>query len=48
MGDGVGDVSGAGLALERIIAAPSVILRRASPRLVAPHTKGTLKAHLPM
>ena len=34
--------------LERIIAAPSVIRRSASPRLVAPHTKGTVKAHLSM
>ena len=29
--------------LVRIMAAPSAILRRASPRLRAPHTKGTLK-----
>ena len=34
--------------LERIIAAPSPIRRRASPRLVAPQTNGTLKAHLSM
>jgi hypothetical protein len=34
--------------LERIIAAPSPIRRSASPRLVAPHTKGTLNAHLSM
>ncbi len=34
--------------LERIIAAPSVIRRRASPRLVAPQTKGTVNAHLSM
>ena len=34
--------------LERIIAAPSAIRRSASPRLVAPHTNGTLKAHLSM
>jgi len=27
--------------LERIIAAPSVMRRSASPRLVAPHTNGT-------
>jgi hypothetical protein len=30
----------------RIIAAPSAIRRRASPRLVAPQTNGALKAHL--
>jgi hypothetical protein len=29
--------------LERIIAAPSVMRRSASPRLVAPHTNGTVK-----
>ena len=34
--------------LERIIAAPSVIRRSASPRLVAPHTNGTVNAHLSM
>ena len=34
--------------LERIIAAPSAIRRRASPRLVAPQTNGTLNAHLSM
>src|SRR6202042_2599365 len=34
--------------LERIIAAPSPIRLSASPRLVAPQTKGTLKAHLSM
>jgi hypothetical protein len=34
--------------LERIIAAPSVIRRSASPRLVAPQTKGTVKFHLSM
>ena len=34
--------------LERIIAAPSPIRRSASPRLVAPHTNGILKAHLSM
>ena len=34
--------------LERIIAAPSAIRRSASPRLVAPHTKGTVKACLSM
>ena len=33
---------------DRIIAAPSPILRSASPRLVAPHTNGTLKSHLSM
>ena len=34
--------------LERIIAAPSAIRRSASPRLVAPHTNGTLNCHLSM
>ena len=34
--------------LERIMAAPSAIRRRASPRLVAPHTKGTVNCHLSM
>ncbi len=34
--------------LERIMAAPSEIRRNASPRLVAPHTKGTSKFHLSM
>ncbi len=34
--------------LDRIIAAPSVMRRSASPRLVAPHTNGTVKAHLSM
>ena len=34
--------------LERIIAAPSEIRRRASPRLVAPHTNGTVNCHLSM
>ena len=34
--------------LERIIAAPSPIRRSASPRFVAPHTNGTLNAHLSM
>ena len=34
--------------LEQIIAAPSVIRRSASPRLVAPHTNGTVKRHLSM
>ena len=34
--------------LERIIAAPSPIRRSASPRLVAPQTKGTSKASLSM
>ena len=33
---------------ERIIAAPSLMRRSASPRLVAPHTNGTSKAHLSM
>ena len=31
-----------------IMAAPSEMRRRASPRLVAPHTKGTAKGHLSM
>ncbi len=34
--------------LERIMAAPSEIRRSASPRFVAPHTNGTVKAHLSM
>ena len=34
--------------LERIMAAPSVMRRSASPRLVAPQTKGTVKACLSM
>ena len=34
--------------LERIMAAPSAIRRRASPRLVAPHTNGTVNCHLSM
>ena len=34
--------------LERIIAAPSLMRRSASPRLVAPHTNGTVKFHLLM
>ena len=34
--------------LERIMQAPSLMRRSASPRLVAPHTKGTVKAHLSM
>ena len=33
---------------ERIIAAPSEIRRSASPRFVAPQTKGTSKGHLSM
>ena len=33
---------------ERIIAAPSAMRRSASPRLVAPQTKGTVNAHLSM
>ena len=33
---------------ERIMAAPSLMRRSASPRLVAPHTNGTVKAHLSM
>ena len=32
--------------LDRIIAAPSAIRRSASPRLVAPHTNGTVNFHL--
>ena len=31
---------------ERIRQAPSEMRRSASPRVVAPHTKGTVKAHL--
>ena len=34
--------------LERIMHAPSLMRRSASPRFVAPHTKGTVKAHLSM
>ena len=34
--------------LERIMAAPSEMRRKASPRLVAPQTKGTENAHLSM
>ena len=34
--------------LERIIAAPSLMRRSASPRFVAPQTKGTVKFHLSM
>ncbi len=34
--------------LERIIAAPSLSRRSASPRLVAPQTNGTVKGHLSM
>ena len=33
---------------ERIIAAPSVMRRSASPRFVAPHTNGTVNCHLSM
>ena len=33
---------------ERIMAAPSEMRRSASPRFVAPHTKGTVKRHLSM
>ena len=33
---------------ERIIAAPSLMRRSASPRLVAPHTNGTVNVHLSM
>ena len=33
---------------ERIMAAPSVRRRSASPRLVAPQTKGTVNCHLSM
>ena len=35
-----------GLALAVIGATPSEIRRSASPRLVAPHTNGTVNAHL--
>ena len=38
--DGLDDVAGATSPFRRIIAAPSPIRRRASPRLVAPQTKG--------
>ena len=34
--------------LERIMAAPSVMRRSASPSVVAPQTKGTVKPHLSM
>ena len=34
--------------LERIIAAPSLMRRSASPSPVAPHTNGTVNAHLSM
>lgn len=34
--------------LDRIMAAPSVMRRNASPRLVAPQTNGTVNAHLSM
>ena len=34
--------------IDDIIAAPSLIRRRASPRLVAPQTKGTVNFHLSM
>ncbi len=34
--------------LLRIMAAPSVMRRSASPRFVAPHTKGTVNCHLSM
>ena len=34
--------------LERIMAAPSPIRRRASPSEVAPHTNGIVKRHLSM
>ena len=34
--------------LDRIMAAPSLIRRSASPRLVAPHTNGTVNFHLSM
>ena len=33
---------------ERIMAAPSLMRRSASPRLVAPQTKGTVNCHLSM
>ena len=44
---GVPVVLGSG-GVERIIDAPSAIRRSASPRLVAPQTNGTVKAHLLM
>ncbi len=31
---------------DRIMAAPSAMRRSASPRLVAPHTNGTVNSHL--
>ena len=34
--------------IDGIIAAPSLMRRSASPRLVAPQTNGTVKAHLSM
>ena len=34
--------------IDGIIAAPSVMRRRASPRLVAPQTNGTVNGHLSM
>ena len=34
--------------LERIIAAPSLMRRSASPKFVAPQTKGIVKSHLLM
>ena len=34
--------------LDLIIAAPSLMRRKASPRFVAPQTKGTVKFHLSM
>ena len=36
------------LPLRRIMAAPSAMRRRASPRFCAPHTKGILKSRLSM
>ena len=44
--DRLDDVAGAGLALRADHAAPSEMRRSASPRLVAPHTNGTVKRPL--
>ena len=46
---GFAGYSGSGkTTLLRIIAAPSVMRRRAAPRLVAPQTNGTVNFHLSM
>ena len=45
---GLDDVPGPASPFERIMAAPSEIRRSASPRFVAPQTKGTAKPHLSM